>query len=61
MKRKVPPQQIAPPQQISPRPLILAIPEELFTGIALYMDAKSQFALAHTCRTLYKYHRNQCK
>ena len=25
------------------------------------MDTESQLALAHTCTTLYEYHKNQCK
>ena len=48
-------------QQTSPRPPILTIPEYLFAIMASYMDAESQFALAHTCKTLYEYHKNQCK
>ena len=42
-------------------PPILTIPEELFIPITSFMDTESQFALAHTCTMLYKYHKQQCK
>ena len=42
-------------------PPILTIPEELFIPITSFMDTESQLALAHTCTTLYEYHKNQCK
>ena len=40
---------------------ILTIPEELFTTIASFMDTESQVAFAHTCETVYAYHKKQCK
>ena len=42
-------------------PPILTIPEELFIIITSFMDTESQLALAHTCTTLYEYHKKQCK
>jgi hypothetical protein len=36
---------------------ILAFPKELFTIIALFTDTKSQLSLAHTCKTIYGYHK----
>jgi hypothetical protein len=47
-------------QQLSHCPPILTIPAEWFITIASFMDVKSQFTLAHTCKTLYEYHKNQC-
>ena len=41
--------------------LILTIPEELFTIMASFMDTESQLAFAHTCKTVYAYHKQQCK
>ena len=41
--------------------LILTIPEELFTIMASFMDTESQLAFAHTCKTIYAYHKQQCK
>jgi hypothetical protein len=46
-------------QQISLH--ILTFPKELFTMIASFMNVKSQLALAHTCETIYNYHKEQCK
>jgi hypothetical protein len=40
---------------------ILAFPGELFTLIASFIDAESQIALAHTCKTIYDYHKGQCR
>ena len=48
-------------EQPSLSPSILTIPEELFIPITSFMDTESQFVLAHTCTTLYEYHKNQCK
>jgi hypothetical protein len=42
-------------------PLILTIPKELLTMIASFMNTKSQLALAHTCKTMYCYHKEKCK
>jgi hypothetical protein len=39
---------------------IFKIPQELFITIASFMDVRSQFALAITCRKLYDYHKIQC-
>jgi hypothetical protein len=38
---------------------ILAFPKELFTNIALFMYIEFQLALAHTCKTIYGYHKEQ--
>jgi hypothetical protein len=40
---------------------ILLFPKELFTKIASFMLSKSQLALAHTCKKIYNYHKEQCK
>jgi hypothetical protein len=47
--------------QKSITPPILTIPQELFITIASFIDIRSQFALAITCKMLYDYHKTQCK
>jgi hypothetical protein len=44
-------------QQLSPR--ILAFSKELFARIALFMDTESQLEFAHTCKTIYNYHKEE--
>ena len=34
---------------------------QLFTTIALSLDTESQFSFAHTCKTVYDYHKKQYK
>jgi hypothetical protein len=41
--------------------LISTNPKELFTLIALFMDTESQLALAHICKKVYTYHKEQFK
>ena len=42
-------------------PPILTILGELFTIMVSFMDTESQLALACTCKTVYNYHKQQCK
>jgi hypothetical protein len=40
---------------------ILVFPKELFIRIALFMNTEPQLTLAHICRTIYGYHKEQCR
>jgi hypothetical protein len=46
--------------QKSITPPILTIPQDLFVTMASFMYIRSQFTLAITCKTLYRYHKTQC-